>query len=277
MACALVVYFSSICGDAQARNIPSAPDACSHRRYRRARGMPGSQPEVHMASSLRKLARAILGAAPARPAEVSPASFPSGRALTSIDELVNRAASIPRMLSSESGKFLYALCYMQQIAGDVVEIGSWQGYSTSFLASAVRDSGNGMLYAIDHFRGNVGKEDRYRVGTDDLSDLRANFERNMRQLGLRDHLTLLDMPNEQAVKRLAGRNVRFLFIDGDHTREGVQKDIGLFFPHLLPGAIVVFDDFAARFPGVVEATDELLGRTPVRRVFSYRNTLVLSL
>ena len=180
------------------------------------------------------------------------------------------------MLSSESGKFLYALCYMQQITGDVVEVGSWQGYSTSFLASAVRDSENGRLYAIDHFHGNVGKEDRYRVGADDLSDLRANFERNMRQLGLWDNLTLLDMPNEAAVTRLPGRNVRFLFIDGDHTREGVTKDIELFFPLLLPGAIAVFDDFAARFPGVVEASDELLDRTPVRRVFSYSNTLVLS-
>ena len=231
-----------------------------------------------MASSLRKFTRALLGVgAPASPAVVPPVSFPSGRALTSVDELVNRAASIPRMLSSESGKFLYALCYMQHIAGDVVEVGSWQGYSTSFLASAVRDSGNGMLYAIDHFRGNVGKEDRYRVGADDLSDLRDNFERNMRQLGLWDSLTLFDMPNQTAATRLTGRNVRFLFIDGDHTREGVTKDIELFLPLLLPGAIVVFDDFAARFPGVVEATDELLDRIPVRRVFSYSNTLVLSL
>lgn len=181
------------------------------------------------------------------------------------------------MLSSESGKFLYALCYMQQLEGDVVEVGSWQGYSTSFLASAVRDSKNGVLFAIDHFRGNVGKEDRYRVGSEDLSDLRGNFERNMRRLGLWESIALLDMPNEAAVTRLPGRNVRFLFIDGDHTREGVTKDIGLFFPLLLPGAIVVFDDFAARFPGVVEATDELLEDTPVRRIFSYANTLVLAL
>lgn len=181
------------------------------------------------------------------------------------------------MLSSESGKFLYALCYMQQLAGNVVEIGSWQGYSTSFLASAVRDSRNGMMYAIDHFRGNVGKEDRYKVGSPDLSDLRDNFERNMRQLGLRENITLLDMPNEAAVTHLPGRNVRFLFVDGDHTRDGVAKDIRLFFPLLLPGAIVVFDDFAARFPGVVGATDELLDSTPVSRVFSYANTLVLML
>jgi predicted O-methyltransferase YrrM len=159
----------------------------------------------------------------------------------------------------------------------VVEVGSWQGYSTSFLASAVRDSRNGAMYAIDHFRGNVGKEDRYRVGSEDLSDLRANFERNMERLGLRERIELLDMPNDEAVKRLAGRKIRFLFVDGDHSREGVEKDIRLFLPLLLSGAIVVFDDFAARFPGVAEATDERLERTPARRAFSYRNTLVVQL
>jgi predicted O-methyltransferase YrrM len=232
-----------------------------------------------MRSTFRRVANALLGqrAAATAPASLERASFPIGRSVTHVDDLVNQAEPIPRMLSAESGKFLYALCYMQELEGDVVEVGSWQGYSTSFLASAVRDSGNGTLYAIDHFRGNVGKEDRYRVGSDDLSDLRANFERNMTRLGLRERIELLDMPNDEAVQRLTGRNVRFLFVDGDHTREGVAKDIRLFRPLLLPGAIVVFDDFAARFPGVAEATDERLERTPARRAFSYRNTLVVQL
>lgn len=231
-----------------------------------------------MPTKLRRIAKAILGGGAAPPpAPLARASFPSGRSITHLDDLVGQAESIPRMLSTESGKFLYSLCYMQQLAGDVVEVGSWQGYSTSFLASAVRDSNNGTLYAIDHFRGNVGKEDRYRVGSEDLSDLRANFERNMERLGLREQIVLLDMPNDAAVQRLPERNIRFLFVDGDHTREGVAKDIRLFLPRLLPGAIVVFDDFAARFPGVAEATDELLDTTPVRRTFSYTNTLVLAL
>lgn len=230
-----------------------------------------------MPPRLRTIARAILGERSAPAPAIAPPAFPSGRSFTTVDQLVSQASSIPRMLSPESGKFLYALCYMQQLEGDVVEVGSWQGYSTSFLASATRDSGNGRLYAIDHFRGNVGKEHRYRVGSEDLSDLRGNFERNMQRLGLREHITLLDMPNEAAVTRLPGRNVRFLFVDGDHTREGVSKDIQLFTPLLLEGAIAVFDDFAARFPGVVEATDELLATMPARRVFSYANTLVLAL
>lgn len=223
------------------------------------------------------ISRLLRGHATADSLQPIPVRLPSGRPITAVDDLVERAAFIPSMLSPESGKFLYALCYLQQIAGDVVEIGSWQGYSTSFLARAVKDSGNGSFFAIDHFRGNVGKEDRYRVGAADLSDLRANFERNMRQLGVWDAVHLLDMPDDDAAERLHGRTVRFLFIDGDHSRSGVEKDIRLFFPLLHPGAIVVFDDFAPRFPGLLEAVDDLLAKSPVRRAFSYRNTLVVGM
>ncbi|HEX6535847.1 MAG TPA: class I SAM-dependent methyltransferase [Gemmatimonadaceae bacterium] len=211
----------------------------------------------------------------AAPPPIPMPPLPSGRRITSVDDLVRSAAPIPSMLSAEAGKFLYALCYMQTLPGDVVEIGSWQGYSTSFLARATRDSGNGSFFAIDHFRGNVGKEDRYVVGRADLSDLRSNFERNMRSLALWESVTLLDMPDEEAARRLEGHHLRFLFVDGDHTRAGVERDIRLFFPMLVPGAIAVFDDFSARFPGLVDALDHLLATTPVRRAFGYRNTLVV--
>lgn len=186
------------------------------------------------------------------------------------------------MMTAKCAQLLYTLCYMQTLPGDVVEIGSWQGYSTSFLARAVRDSGNGRLFAIDHFQGNVGHEDKYVVGRDDLSDLRGNFEANLRRLDLWDHVTLLDMPNDQAAVALRGQlqqpgGVRFLLIDGDHTQAGVQKDIDLFFPLLLPGAIVVFDDFSTHCPGLVAACDALLASRTFARRLSYRNTLVVML
>ncbi len=204
--------------------------------------------------------------------------------LTDLEDAAEESSSIPGMMSVKCAQMLYSLCYMQTTPGDVVEIGSWQGYSTSFLARAVRDSGNGRLFAIDHFRGNVGKEDHYVVAQGDLSDLRANFEANLKRVNLWDHVTLFDMPNDQAVPKLQQAigptpGIRFLLIDGDHTKAGVQKDINLFFPLLVArtGAIVVFDDFSTNCPGLVEACDELLATRPVHRKFSYRNTLVLML
>ena len=186
------------------------------------------------------------------------------------------AAAIPGMVTEESGKMLFSLCYTQQLEGDVVEIGSWQGYSTSFLATAVSESGNGRLYAIDHFRGNVGKESYYVAAKSDLSDLPQKFRENMRRLGLAQTVRLLAMSNEEAAERLRseGARIRFLFVDGDHSREGVQRDMDLFLPFLMKGSIVVFDDCSPSAPGVIEVIDDLLRRKVLGKAFTYPNSLV---
>jgi predicted O-methyltransferase YrrM len=210
---------------------------------------------------------------PGRAGRAESPALPAGSA--DFELVAREAAGIPSMLSRQTAFFLYTLCYLQELAGDVVEVGSWQGYSTSFLASAVRDSGNGVLYAIDHFRGNVGKEQHYVVGRPDLSDLRVGFERNLRERQLWSHVRLLDMPNEEAVQHLQDVGVRLLFIDGDHTEAGVERDIRLFFPLVRGGGIVVFDDYSPQFPGVVGAVSRMIEAHKPERVAYFDNTLVL--
>jgi|GEM_PF-1829101 len=185
------------------------------------------------------------------------------------------ASSVPGMISMLSGKLMYVLCYFQKELGDVVEVGSWQGRSASFLARATVESRNGNFFAIDHFKGNRGKEHYYVIEKEDLSDLKTGFYNNMTRIGLEKNITLLDMPNDTAVSHLSGKSVRFLFIDGDHTGEGVKKDIDLFFPLLTDGALVVFDDYSKRFPELLEVVDQLLSKHKHYRVMTYANTLVL--
>lgn len=189
--------------------------------------------------------------------------------------LAQISSTIPGMISPESGQFLYTLCYMQELKGDVIEIGAWQGRSTSFLARAVANSKNGKFFSIDHFKGNKGKEKLYRVYDENLSDLKENFLKNMKMLDLLENINLLDMPNNEAIKKLKDIQIRFLFIDGDHSKEGVNRDIQLFFPKLMPGSIIVFDDFSEEFSGLIEAVDNLLSVKKFSRIMSYPRTLVL--
>ena len=183
--------------------------------------------------------------------------------------------AVPGMIQRRSGALLFTLCYFQQERGDVAEIGSWQGRSSTFLGNAVKLSGNGRFYAIDHFKGNVGKEAYYVVEADDLSDLEAGFRSNMKRVNLDDHVTLLAMPNEQAAERIPENSLRFLFIDGDHTRAGVEKDLRLFLPKLMDGAIVAFDDCSRGFPGVIEAISDLLKTGVHMQAMTYPNTFVM--
>ena len=193
---------------------------------------------------------------------------------TSLREYQHETASIPGLVAQESADVLYALCRTQELRGDVLEIGSWQGKSTSYLARAVKDSGNGRVVAIDHFKGAPGREAIYRLSRDDLSDLEEGFRENMIRLGLDRIVTLLPLPSHKAHELITDRAFRFIFIDGDHTEEGVRLDIQLFCPLLLPGGLVVFDDFDATFPGLVRAVEEWVQETRPSMVFGQRNMLI---
>jgi predicted O-methyltransferase YrrM len=196
--------------------------------------------------------------------------------IVDVEKLGKMSLSIPGMITPESGRFLFSLCYMQETIGDVVEIGSWQGRSTTFLARAVKESENGNFYAIDHFEGNVGKEELYKV-RGSLSNLKSSFRDNIARFKLDDTVRLFDMVNTEAAKKLGENTVRFLFIDGDHTKKGVEKDIELFFPRLVKGSIVVFDDYFKGFPGLIEAVDEMFSKYKFSKAFCYRNTLVVKI
>ena len=198
--------------------------------------------------------------------------------IVDLESLATISLTLPGMITTKSGQFLYTLCYLQQKEGDVVEIGSWQGRSSSFLARAVLNSQNGRFYAIDHFKGSSGQErSDFRIKNDDLSDLESNFNSNMERLGLSDVVTLLSMSNEEAAQQLSNVHIRFLFIDGDHTKEGVAKDIQLFFPRLSKGSIVVFDDFRHHAKGLLAVIDERLARHQVSKIMSYDGTLVIQI
>jgi len=200
-----------------------------------------------------------------------------GRNIVDLERLAQISLSIPGMVTPRSGQILYALCAFQEVRGDVVEIGSWQGRSTSFLARAVLDSGNGRFFAIDHFKGNAGKEASYVVGKQDLSDLKHNFLSNMKSLNLDSSVNLLDMTTIEAAGKFRRGQIRFLFVDGNHSYAGVSEDIKLFFPLLSSGAIIVFDDFSDAFPGLLKAVGEVLESVSTSRCLSYQNTLVIRL
>lgn len=172
-----------------------------------------------------------------------------------IDALAQQWEEIPGMISPARGVHHYLLAYAQSTLGDIIEVGSWQGRNTCFLAAACRDSQNGVVHAIDHFKGNPGSRDAYVVGAPDLSDLESNFRRNVRRAGL-DDWVVLHAVDARTVK-IQGP-VRMLFVDAEHTYEALKADLAQFAPLVTSGGLVAFDDYSTSFPGVVAAVDEWL-------------------
>ncbi len=197
--------------------------------------------------------------------------------IVSVNSISALSNNIKGMISHRAGEELFSLVYMQNLSGNVVEIGSFQGKSTFFLGSAVKLSGNGKLFAIDHFKGNIGKEKFYKVGKSDLSDLEEGFKNNIERFFLNDTVTLYNESTETAIKYIEDASVRFLFIDGDHTAAGVSKDLKLFRRKLKSGAIIAFDDYAPSFPGVVDVVNKFIISEKINKKYLIGRTLVIEL
>lgn len=122
-------------------------------------------------------------------------------------------------------------------APTVVEIGRAEGGSTLLLAAAMR---GGRVLSLDN-------DARRRDG----ATLDARLQRILRRYGLADAVNLVIA--DSATYPPFSHDV--LFIDGDHSYEGVMRDIEHWTPYLRPGGHVLFDD--TNQPGVAQALGKL--------------------
>lgn len=57
------------------------------------------------------------------------------------------------------------------------------------------------------------------------------------------------------------KEIDLLFIDGDHSKEGVGGDIDIWIPHVKDGGYVLFHDYGSRHHGFVTAAVDELAKT----------------
>jgi predicted O-methyltransferase YrrM len=119
----------------------------------------------------------------------------------------------------------------------IVEIGSARGRSTCALALACKKNGDGRVYAIDPHTVNPWTE----IGTDGSTE--AFLRARLRDYGLEPWCEVIVATSAEAAKGWT-RRIDLLFIDGDHSFEGVRADFEMFQPWLAPNALVVFHDTA---------------------------------
>ena len=115
-----------------------------------------------------------------------------------------------------------------------VEIGSARGKSACFVGRALAENGKGKLYAIDPHMPTSWNDEN---SVDTFGILSANLER----LGLISYVEIIRKTSAEAVEGW-DRKIDLLFIDGDHTYEGVKTDWDLFMPFVSEFGIVVFHD-----------------------------------
>jgi predicted O-methyltransferase YrrM len=145
-----------------------------------------------------------------------------------------------------------------------VEIGSYCGRSTIWLAAAARAAGT-VLFAVDHHRGSEENQPGWEWHDPTVVDARIGrmdtlptFRASVHDAGLEDHVVAV-VGRSPVVARFWGAPAAFVFIDGGHGAEPARADYAGWAPHVaVDGTLAIHDVFPDPADG---------GRPPYEEIF----------
>jgi MMP 1-O-methyltransferase len=139
-------------------------------------------------------------------------------------------------LSDREGDLLYDLAHGCTGRGVIVEIGSWKGRSTIWLARGSRAGRRVRVCAVDP---HTGSAEHQRPGLY-VSTL-DEFRRNVAAAGVDDIVVPVVATSEEAARIMTGP-VELVFIDGAHEYEAAKLDVLTWLPRLVDGGIMALHD-----------------------------------
>jgi predicted O-methyltransferase YrrM len=132
-----------------------------------------------------------------------------------------------------------------------VELGTWLGASAIPVARAVNRWG-GTVTCVDTWAGDLSGN----IEVPPAPWMLVACARNMLGAGVGAHVRLIPATT-CAAARAWTQPIDYLYIDADHTYDGVRADLELWAPFVKPGGLLLGDDYGHHlFPGVRQAWDE---------------------
>jgi predicted O-methyltransferase YrrM len=131
-----------------------------------------------------------------------------------------------------------------------VELGTWQGASAIPVARSIRRWG-GTITCVDTWGGEVdGTHDRQQPW------MLLSCARNIALGGVSGNIRLIPATTAEAAAWWT-EPIDYLYIDADHSYDGVVADLYSWVPFVKPGGLLLGDDYGnTLFPGVKTAWDE---------------------
>ncbi|MGH3256553.1 MAG: class I SAM-dependent methyltransferase [Streptosporangiaceae bacterium] len=161
--------------------------------------------------------------------------------------LVHLAESATGFMPAAEGRALFDAAAAYAARGPVLEIGSYCGRSTIYLAAAARASRQ-VVVTVDHHRGSEEHQpgweyhdprlvDPVTGRLDTLPSLRATLA----AAGLEDHVVVV-VGRSADVARLWGTPLGLVFIDGGHTDAAAVTDYESWAPWVAHGGALAIHD-----------------------------------
>jgi MMP 1-O-methyltransferase len=162
-------------------------------------------------------------------------------------ELMRAAEAAAGFMPAAEGRVLFDAAAAYAARGPVLEIGSYCGKSTIYLAAAARAAGQ-VVVTVDHHRGSEehqpgweyhdpGLVDPATGRLDTLPSLRATLA----AAGLEEHVVVV-VGRSADVARLWGTPLGLVFIDGGHTEAAAVTDYQGWVPWVAPGGALAIHD-----------------------------------
>lgn len=158
-----------------------------------------------------------------------------------LDVIASQVSQFHGYLGKEEGKFLYRLAKKCTGRGVIVEIGSWKGKSTTWLANGSKDGCGAKVYAIDPHTGSPEHKEEFGE-----VDTFKEFEENITSAGIRNFVEPLRKTSEDAAQQWNNEPIELLWVDGDHAYDMVKLDFELWEPFVVEGGIIAFHDTGLR-------------------------------
>ncbi len=165
------------------------------------------------------------------------------------DEYRRAAEAAKGFMPPAEGEALCATAAAYSHAGPIVEIGTYCGKSTIYLAAAAAQAGQ-VVITVDHHRGSEENQpgweyhDASLVDPDvGLLDTLPTFRSTLAATGLEQHVIAI-VGRSAEVARLWRQPIGMLFIDGGHTEAAATADYEGWAPRItMGGALAIHDVF----------------------------------
>jgi len=149
---------------------------------------------------------------------------------------------------------------------NILEIGSWAGHSATVWAGALKEfhGGRGRLLCVDPWKSYISLEKHdtsrfmYRQMEAGLKsgDILRLFYHNVRASGADQLVMSMRAESREALKYLAPGSFDVIYVDGDHSYDGVISDLRLSAPLLKDGGFLCGDDLELQYHQVDKASIE---------------------
>lgn len=162
--------------------------------------------------------------------------------------LRNAARRAIGFMPDDEGMALYEAAVRAAALGPIVEIGSYCGKSTIYLAAGVREAdADSVVFSIDHHRGSEehqpGEEyhDPRFLDADGRVDTLAAFRTTIEHAGLADVVVGIVGRSDVVARHWATR-LAMVFIDGGHSSDAARTDLESWSPLIVAGGLLAIHD-----------------------------------